>query len=662
MPVDSAVPILIGREEELSRLRAAIAQAAEGNGQILLLEGAGGMGKTSLATASEQMARDAGFCVAWGHCWEAVDAPAFWSWSQVISRLHAEYGWEDVAPWVAAELLGLIDPESSDTPVPSDSARFALFRAVVFFLRTRTQEQPVLIVLEDLHAADEPTLRLLQMLSTELRHDRILILGTIDSSAARGRSLHDQLVAQLSLGQARIALRRLDESKIAELFGHVSGREPQPSIAAAIASISEGNPFFVLEAIRLLTATGTLHRPDHSVGFRVPEGARALLGARIEALDDRTKELLEVAAVLGRRFKLSILADVTDIPLDPLLEILEDALVNDVIEEAGVDEYRFTHIMLRETVYEGLKAGTRMRLHRQVAEVLERGSEEEVDASRTELAHHWFKAAQSGDPTRAIAHTEAAARQAMANKAYEEAARLYNRGLKVAESVRGLRDERERLATGYEQATALASGSRSEAPRATEDARFERCGDFWIVEFGGKTAQLRNSKGIGYLAVLLGNPGREIHSVELVRGAVGEPASTSGDAREDLLTSSPPDDLGPLLDAQAKAELRRRVEELRSEIEEANSFNDPERAARYQAELDAVVEHVARATGIGGRDRKAGSISERARVNAAKNLKDALQRVAEALPAAGEHLKATVKTGVFCSYTPDPRAPIEWRM
>src|SRR6266511_1286448 len=128
------------------------------------------------------------------------------------------------------------------------------------------------------------------------------------------------------------------------------------------------------------------------------------------------------------------------------------------------------------------------------------------------------------------------------------------------------------------------------------------------------------------------------------------------------LVSSSIGDAGEALDAQAKAEYRRRLEELAGELDEAQAFGDPERAARAEEERDFLVRELAGAIGLGGRDRRMGSPSERARVSVTRAIRSALARIGENSATLGDHLERTIHTGTFCSYTPDPRVPIEWRI
>jgi hypothetical protein len=178
--------------------------------------------------------------------------------------------------------------------------------------------------------------------------------------------------------------------------------------------------------------------------------------------------------------------------------------------------------------------------------------------------------------------------------------------------------------------------------------------------------RLRDAKGLRHLARLLAHPGREFHTVDLEAAdrpaappvPVGSPGRAEGDqlaVRADL------GDAGALLDAPAKAAYQARLGELRVELEEAEGANDPVGAARARAELEFLVGELARAVGLGGRDRRAAAHAERARLNVTRAIRAAVANLARANPALGRHLAATVRTGRYCAYTPDPRLPIAWQ-
>jgi hypothetical protein len=460
-----------------------------------------------------------------------------------------------------------------------------------------------------------------------------------------------------------LSLRGLDEAEVKQLYENTAGEPPSDAIARAVHEASEGNPLFVDEAVRMLTTKGDIHRPDYSVGFRVPEGVRGIIRRRLVGLSEEVTELLSVASVIGREFDLTLLQSVVDIEIDPLLEILAQAVAAEVISEtSALGRYAFTHILIRETLYEDLTAAKRMRLHRTVAETLEESYAAALDAKLSELAHHWFKSAQAGDAAKTMHYAIQAAEHAMSQHAYEEAARLYQRALKVSEAAGADRAEIEKIRAGLADARATSEPSIDRPPEGVTAGVFVREGDYWTIGYAGKETRLRDIKGLRYIGQLLKAPGREVHVLDLaaiVEGGV--PASGKRTREHDDLAFEALGHAGEILDAAAKAAYKRRLEELRQDLEEAESFNDPERAARAQAEIDALVDQLAGGVGLGGRDRKAASQAEKARVNITKSMKDALKRIEENHGPLGEHLRTTIRTGTYCAYLPDPRLKIEWR-
>jgi hypothetical protein len=206
-----------------------------------------------------------------------------------------------------------------------------------------------------------------------------------------------------------------------------------------------------------------------------------------------------------------------------------------------------------------------------------------------------------------------------------------------------------------------AAGCHCEASRNL----FRREGEYWTVVFEGAVVRLRDAKGLRHLARLLAHPGREFHAIDL-EAADGQPApaarlrSRGGRGERELVTRPDLGDAGELLDATAKAAYQARLTELEEELEEAEQFNDPARATKARQERDFLVQELARAVGLGGRDRRAAAHAERARLNASRAIRAAVANLAEANPALGRHLSSTVRTGRYCAYLPDPRAPIAW--
>ena len=212
---------------------------------------------------------------------------------------------------------------------------------------------------------------------------------------------------------------------------------------------------------------------------------------------------------------------------------------------------------------------------------------------------------------------------------------------------------------------AAATAAAAAAAAEVEGNLFRQEGEYWTVVFDGSVVRLKDTKGLRYLARLLAHPGREFHAVDLEAAeAQAAPAAPFGSRASGggpgLAVRPDLGDAGVLLDATAKAAYRARLAELRAELEEAEGFNDPARAAKARQETEFLVAELARAVGLGGRDRRAASHAERARLNVTRAIRAAVANLARDNPALGRHLAATIRTGRYCAYLPDPRAPIAW--
>jgi hypothetical protein len=235
------------------------------------------------------------------------------------------------------------------------------------------------------------------------------------------------------------------------------------------------------------------------------------------------------------------------------------------------------------------------------------------------------------------------------------------RTLGMAATAEGVRTLQAAQAGGPSQLGAGATAAVAEAARNV----FRREGEYWTISYEGAVVRLRDAKGLRLLARLLAHPGQEFHAVDL-EAAEGQPGPAApvgrrGRAGDGELAVRPDlGDAGALLDATAKAAYQARLTELRTDLDEAEAFNDPARATKARQEIEFLVGELARAVGLGGRDRRAASHAERARLNATRAIRAAMANLARANPALGRHLAATIRTGRYCSYTPDPRLPIAW--
>jgi hypothetical protein len=194
-----------------------------------------------------------------------------------------------------------------------------------------------------------------------------------------------------------------------------------------------------------------------------------------------------------------------------------------------------------------------------------------------------------------------------------------------------------------------------------EESLFLFQNHYWAIRYNGHAASLRSTLGLHYLALLLRHPGREFHVRELVARPMDVSTPAAAVAANEFVMDELYDGL-PVLDARAKAEYKRRINDLRQDLRQAEQLNDPQRKTAVQIELHAIAEHLASLVGLGNRDRKASSSAERARSAVTKCIKRAVQEIGMAIPSLGYQLAASIKTGYFCSYHPDPEHPVAWKV
>jgi predicted ATPase len=264
----------LGRDAELGALERALADVSGGRGRLFLLVGEPGIGKTRLADELAARAPKQ-LRVLWGRCWEAGGAPAYWPWIEVLRPLLAEMDpralLAELGP-AATSLAALIPelgerlPELGKQVDDSDHARFRLFDALARFLRLVAARTPLLLVLDDLHVADRPSLLLLDFVARTLRGTRAMIVGTYRDADARLRPEVDDLLAQIAREGERLELRRLRESEIAELIEGATETAADPRTVAAVVRATEGTPLYVSEVVRLIAAQ------RHWAGSRSPTG------------------------------------------------------------------------------------------------------------------------------------------------------------------------------------------------------------------------------------------------------------------------------------------------------------------------------------------------------------------------------------------------------
>ena len=440
----------VGREPELEQLNRALGGTRSGSGRLLMLAGEPGIGKTRTAAEFAAHARSRGIGVFWGRCYETEGAPPYWPW---LEALRSYLGTRDpshlgVNLAVLAELLPELRErmpylEPASEAADPKQARFRLLDTTTTFLIEAARTEPLVVILDDLHAADAGTLMLLEFVAHRLSDAPLLVVGTFrDVELTRGHPLSHTL-AELTRERLfeRLPLRGLAEADVRRFLEETLGVAPPDALVAAVHAQTEGNPLFVTEVVRLLVQEGKLtpetllERRDWSMG--VPQGVRDVIGRRLDRLSSRCNDLLRLASVLGSEFHLDQLARLNeDLSADELLETLEEALVAHLVEEVpgGAGCYRFPHTLIQETLAAELSTTRRVRLHARIGEALEELYGPRAGAHAAELVHHFAEAEIVLGPAKLVHYAQLAGEQALEAHAYEEARAHFEQALAAHES------------------------------------------------------------------------------------------------------------------------------------------------------------------------------------------------------------------------------------
>ena len=439
---DAAGGTLVGRERELAELMAGLEDALSGRGQLFLISGEPGIGKSRLADELARHAARRGAQVLVGRCWEAGGAPAYWPWVQALRAcvrgtgadvLRTQVGVEgaDLAT-LLPELRELVPDLPAATAAESEGARFRVLESVSSFLRKAASFRPLVVILDDLHAADAPSLLLLRFVAGELSGAPILIIGCFRDTDVG--PLDADAFAEISREPAvhRLLLQGLSAADTSRLLELTMGDAPADGLAAHVQAETRGNPLFATEIGRLLLSEGSAPAEGR---LPIPAGIREAIGRRLERQGELCREVLALASVCGREFDVDVIRRASGLAEDELLGALEEAdaarLVGDSPGSSG--RLRFSHILVREVLYDDLPAARRPRLHRSIAEALEAVHSGNPEPHLAELAHHYLEAGSSV-AEKAIEYSRRAGDRAAAQLGYEEAARHYTSALALLEA------------------------------------------------------------------------------------------------------------------------------------------------------------------------------------------------------------------------------------
>jgi class 3 adenylate cyclase len=472
-PAEAAAPVatvpgvpwgrFVGRQAELDELKLHLEGALSGQGSLCMLVGEPGIGKSRLAEEFSVYARLRGAQVLRGCSFEgAVEMPYFpfvEAFRQYVGGLADDVLQSELGPG-APDVAGLVSEIRQRLPslpqpaaLEGEAERARLFDSVTSFVRNAAAASPIVIILDDLHWSDKPTLLMLRYLARNVPGHRILLLGAYrDVELDRTHPLAEVLASlRRESFYHRVLLRGLPESDViawltalAEDDADDEAMAARRALAEALFRETEGNPFFISEVLTHLVEEGKLYREagqwrsnvSSPSELGIPEGVREVVGRRLSRVSDTCNRMLTLASAMPAGFTWELLRALSDEEEDVLLDTLDEALAARLVHERsgpGTATYEFTHALIRQTLYGELSAPRRVLLHRRIGERLEGLYGAKPGPHLPELAHHFFQAAPGGDIDKAIDYAVEAAKRAAANCAYEEAVEHYGRALQALE-------------------------------------------------------------------------------------------------------------------------------------------------------------------------------------------------------------------------------------
>jgi tetratricopeptide (TPR) repeat protein len=397
--------VLVGRERQVRQLCTHIEALSAGRGGLVLIAGEAGAGKTRLAEEALALARNGGVDTHRVTCWAEAGAPPFWPWSQLLCELGGER----------------LD---ADTGTPGDAdreiARFQLFSTVSDALRAFAAQRPRILVIDDLHWADPPSVRLLAFLAPMLRDAALLVVATYRDSEIEASDLAATLGELVRHGQ-HIVVPPLEPADLSAFVADLVGAQVPDELVTRLHRLTAGNPLFTREVVSLLDAKGALEHPENVDELPFPESVRATLTRRLDTVSPACREILGVASVIGVDFGVDVVAEAAALDNTTLLALLDEAEAARLVADGGSARFTFAHPLIRETGYRELGLARRVRLHAEVGAALERLADRGVNVDADALAHHFRMASPGGTASKAVSYAESAARRAMTMLAYEAA-------------------------------------------------------------------------------------------------------------------------------------------------------------------------------------------------------------------------------------------------
>ncbi len=430
----------VGRATQLERLSKRLDEAFNGRGAVAMLRGEAGIGKTRTLQEFADHAAQRGAMVLRGACYDGEWQPPYGPFAEIIASYARDASAAEIsqaigkragilariAPMLHEKLEGIAEPVSLD----KEEERFRLFDAVTQFFVSVSRRAPLLVILDDLHWADRGTVALLNHVSRFTSDSSMFLIGAYrDAEVGRAHPLSAVLAA---LGRSpnfeTIALGGLQSEELASLLKMIGDQEAPAELVKALNEATEGNPLFFRELLLLLFEEGKILKNRSGWGgglnikeLAIPEGVRQVIGQRLLRLSEDANRLLSVTSAFNGSFEIDVAASVAGLDEDSTLNAIDEALGAQLLRPgSNPDTFDFTHALIRHTLYSEMNPARRTRLHRKIAEEMERTWSERTAAHAAELAYQFWRGATASHPPRGAEYAIAAADNAEAAYAHDD--------------------------------------------------------------------------------------------------------------------------------------------------------------------------------------------------------------------------------------------------
>lgn len=473
----------VGRTQELGVLDSALAAAIGGERHAAFVTGEAGGGKTRLAEEVASHAEQQEVLALWGRS-QAGDMPPYWPWIQILRCAAAECEADGRLRHVLAHRAGVVSqivPEIASyaqhtvdaAGLTPEQSRFMLFDNVTRLLVEMSQRRPLLLILDDLHAAPEPSLLLLRFFLGGFDTSKIMLLGLYRNEATGSSEILTRVLGEVMTNRwcTCMTLEGLSTTEVGALLEDRFGSPMSGELVHAVHEQTGGNPFFVSEIVRMIASTGDVEHfdPGRLTALAPTLNVREVVRSRLDRLTTAARDAVESAAVIGDSFSVDLLEHTSGVGCDQLLDCLEEALqAGFLCERRTVGEYEFSHALVQHVLYRDLAPARRVRLHGKLAQVLEDHSVPGDPVATARIADHYYRAAPAGFGRKAVEYALLAAGHAMGQSAFEDAVDQCHRAIALLPEVQFDPDDRRAFTVRLYEMLGNALLSAGSAPEAAD--------------------------------------------------------------------------------------------------------------------------------------------------------------------------------------------------